>query len=125
MYLNGPTGKINTLNSRGFFIGMFENAEYRDLTIELCEGDRLMVFTDGIIEAYSDERKEQYGEKRLLKNFKSCFNLPINRMINCIVDDVKTFMKKSIFYDDLAIVATEIKTLKKDAKGTEDEVKHD
>jgi serine phosphatase RsbU (regulator of sigma subunit) len=109
VYFNGLTRKINTLDSRGFFIGMFDQAEYRDLTIELCEGDRLMVFTDGIIEAYSDEKKEQYGEKRLLMSFKSCCNLPIERMIDYIVDDVKEFMKKSIFYDDLAIVTTELK----------------
>jgi serine phosphatase RsbU (regulator of sigma subunit) len=109
VYFNGLTRKINTLDSRGFFIGMFDQAEYRDLTIELCEGDRLMVFTDGIIEAYSDEKREQYGEKRLLMSFKSCCNLPIERMIDYIVDDVKEFMKKSIFYDDLAIVTTELK----------------
>jgi serine phosphatase RsbU (regulator of sigma subunit) len=121
VYFNGHTGKIHTLDSRGFFIGMFDQAEYRDLTIELCEGDRLMVFTDGIIEAYSDEKKEQYGEKRLLTCFKRCCNLSIEGMIDFVVDDVKDFMKKSIFYDDLAIVIAQLK----EAKRIENEAEHD
>jgi serine phosphatase RsbU (regulator of sigma subunit) len=88
---------------------MFDQAEYTDKVVEIQSGDRFMVFTDGIIEAHSDDRGEQFGEKRLLACFKDCSEEPIDSVIENIIDRVKSFMKKSIFYDDLAIVAVEYK----------------
>lgn len=109
LFLHRKSRTIELLSSEGFFIGMFDQAEYMDKVVEIQRGDRFMVFTDGIIEAYSDEREEQFGEKRLLECFQDCSDEPIDCVIKNIIDHVKNFMKKSIFYDDLAIVAVEYK----------------
>jgi sigma-B regulation protein RsbU (phosphoserine phosphatase) len=109
LFLHRKSKRIELLSSEGFFIGMFDQAEYRDKIIEMQKGDRFMVFTDGVIEAYSDERGEQFGVKRLLACFQGCSEEPIDRVIEKTIDEVKNFMKKSIFYDDLAIVAVEYK----------------
>jgi serine phosphatase RsbU (regulator of sigma subunit) len=66
-----------------------------------------VAYTDGIIEAYSDERGEQFGEERLINCFHGCSDEEIDTLMVRIIDDVKEFMNKSIFYDDLAIVAIE------------------
>jgi serine phosphatase RsbU (regulator of sigma subunit) len=107
LFLHRKSRTIELLSSEGFFIGMFDQAEYMDKVVEIHRGDRFMVFTDGIIEAYSDERGEPFGEKRLLECFQDCSDEPIDYVIKNIIDNVKNFMKKSIFYDDLAIVAVE------------------
>jgi serine phosphatase RsbU (regulator of sigma subunit) len=109
LFLHRKSSTIELLSSEGFFIGMFDQAEYMDKVVEMQRGDRFMVFTDGINEAYSDERGEQFGEKRLLECFQDCSDEPIDSVIKNIIDHVKNFMKKSIFYDDLAIVAVEYK----------------
>jgi serine phosphatase RsbU (regulator of sigma subunit) len=107
LFLHRTDNTIEHLASEGFFIGMFDQAEYGDKSVEMRQGDRFMVFTDGIIEAFSDERGEQFGEKRLLACFKDCCHDPLDHMIANVIKQVKDFMKKSIFYDDLAIVAVE------------------
>ena len=109
IFLHRENSTIELLSSEGFFIGMFDQAEYTDKVVKIQSGDRFMVFTDGIIEAYSDDRGEQFGEKRLLECFRGCGEEPIDCVIEHIIDRVKSFMKKSIFYDDLAIVAVEYK----------------
>ena len=103
------TDTIDFLRSKGFFLGMFEGAEYTDTTIDFTRGDRYLVYTDGIIEAYSEEKKKQFGSKELLRGFEMYRNKPIDILLNSIISDVKKFMKKSQFYDDLAMVAVEYK----------------
>jgi serine phosphatase RsbU (regulator of sigma subunit) len=109
IFLHRKSSTIELLSSEGFFIGMFDQAEYTDKLVDLHSHDRFMVFTDGIIEAFSDERGEQFGEKRLLECFRDFSDEPIDLVIENIINRVKSFMKKSIFYDDLAIVAVECK----------------
>ena len=108
LYSHANNG-VELLSSEGFFIGMFEDAEYSDSTVGFVEGDRFLAYTDGIVEAYSEERGEQFGEKRLLESFKRYRNVPLEQMLQRIIRDVKKFMQKSSFYDDLAMVAVEYK----------------
>lgn len=105
--------EIRLLSSEGFFIGMFEDAEYADSVIDFVEGDRFLAYTDGIIEAYSSEKNEQFGEKRLLSSFERHEGRPLSTMLQNIIEDVKQFMHKSTFYDDLAMVAVEYKRQRK------------
>jgi serine phosphatase RsbU (regulator of sigma subunit) len=109
IFLHRKNSTIELLSSEGFFIGMFDQADYTDKVVDMRKSDRFMVFTDGIIEAYSDEKGEQFGEKRLLECFRDFSEEPVDRVIENIIERVKSFMKKSIFYDDLAIVAVEYK----------------
>jgi serine phosphatase RsbU (regulator of sigma subunit) len=109
LFLTRRRRSVELLSSEGFFIGMFDQAEYTDREVQLREGDRFMIFTDGVTEAYSDEKGEQFGEKRLRLCFEECREEPLERMIETLIGRVKDFMKKSIFYDDLAIVAVEYK----------------
>ncbi len=107
MVFQSRTKEVVFLDSEGFFIGMLDDAQYTDESIDFHEGDRYIVFTDGIVEAYSDERKEQFGEHRLRESFRCHSEKPVDQMISSIVMDVKAFMHKSRFYDDLAIIAVE------------------
>jgi serine phosphatase RsbU (regulator of sigma subunit) len=109
IFFNRRNRSVELLSSEGFFIGMFDQAEYFDQEVQLHRGDRFMVFTDGVTEAYSDEKAEQFGEKRLRVCFEECCDEPLERMIETVISRIKVFMKKSIFYDDLAIVAVEYK----------------
>ncbi len=109
LLLHRKTGAIEFLRSNGFFIGMFEGAEYKDRTVEFSVGDRYLAYTDGIIEAHSEDQMEIFGSKRLLASFEMCRDKPCDIMINSIIRNVKKFMQKSKFYDDLAMVAVEYK----------------
>ncbi len=100
---------IEYLKSEGFFLGMFEDARYRDSVVGFYPGDRVLIYTDGIVEAFSDGKNEQFGEKRLLQSFKQNARVPVEPMIHKLVESVQQFMQKSRFYDDIALVAVEFK----------------
>ena len=43
------SGGVELLATTGFFVGMFEGAEYEEAQIQLEPGDRLALYTDGLI----------------------------------------------------------------------------
>jgi len=50
--------------ARGVILGLFENEEYSEETVQLKDGDTLFIYTDGITEA-RDENLREYGTERL------------------------------------------------------------
>jgi serine phosphatase RsbU (regulator of sigma subunit) len=60
------TGKIERLVSELFALGMFDFASYESRILQLCKGDILVVFSDGLTDAENQEN-EMFGDERLLK----------------------------------------------------------
>lgn len=98
-------GRVVALGSEGFFIGMFEEAEYQDASAPFEEGDLCLVFTDGIVEAYSDREEAQYGTDRLRAVMARNKGRDVEGMIDAVIGDLGDFMGESTYYDDLAMVA--------------------
>jgi sigma-B regulation protein RsbU (phosphoserine phosphatase) len=60
------TGKIEKLASEAFFLGMFDSASYESRTVRLDQGDILVVYSDGLTDAES-QQGDMFGRKRLLE----------------------------------------------------------
>lgn len=58
------SGAYEELDAGGLVLGIAPNYEYQEGTLRLREGDRLVLFTDGITEA-SDSRGEEFGTDRI------------------------------------------------------------
>jgi sigma-B regulation protein RsbU (phosphoserine phosphatase) len=54
----------------GLPLGIFAESEYSDTTFQLRDGDILVMFTDGVLEAM-DPAGEMFGESRLIRALKS------------------------------------------------------
>jgi phosphoserine phosphatase RsbU/P len=59
-----PEHKIVTLSENGLILGQFASAEYANLYLPLEPGDRILLYTDGILEA-ANSKGEFFGEGRL------------------------------------------------------------
>jgi sigma-B regulation protein RsbU (phosphoserine phosphatase) len=57
-------GAVRMLEQGGAVLGVFADWAYEDFKIELREGDRLLLFTDGITEA-SDAKGQEFEESRI------------------------------------------------------------
>jgi sigma-B regulation protein RsbU (phosphoserine phosphatase) len=57
-------GAVQMLEQGGAVLGVFADWAYEDFKIELREGDRLLLFTDGITEA-SDAKGQEFEESRI------------------------------------------------------------
>lgn len=83
---------------------------YVDRTAELCPGDRIFLYTDGIIEM-KNSRNEQFGEERLLDILLDDASGP-GETLNRIVSSAFSFAgisSTSVIADDITVALLEIK----------------
>ncbi len=59
-------GSCLRLRQGGPVLGVFPEAAYELGEVQLTPGDRLVMFTDGVVEA-TDSRDEEFGERRLVR----------------------------------------------------------
>jgi sigma-B regulation protein RsbU (phosphoserine phosphatase) len=64
-------GSAAALDAGGAVLGIFQDLTYEEGSIDLDCGDRLVIFTDGIVEA-ANPAGEPFGDERLLQALKSC-----------------------------------------------------
>ena len=59
------SGAIEVLSNTGRVLGVLDDLQISEKTITLGSGDRVVLYTDGVTEAYHPQRDEEYGLNRL------------------------------------------------------------
>jgi serine phosphatase RsbU (regulator of sigma subunit) len=62
------TGEVQVPNLHGSLIGAFEDQQYEPVTLELEEGDVLLAYTDGIVEARRGD--DLFGRDRIAESLR-------------------------------------------------------
>lgn len=90
------------LQGKGFMLGLDEELPFAEQESELPAGDRLVLYTDGLVEAEREDRA-MLGEEGLLR---ICTELPANadQAAEHIVAKVKAFNGSADFRDDVTLV---------------------
>jgi phosphoserine phosphatase RsbU/P len=101
---DGRAGDIVPLSRTGAAIGLVENPRLRDETVHLFPGDLLLLYTDGVVEAF-DPAGEEYGEERLLALLEGNPGLSAQELIQLLWRDVQAFAKGRPLADDVTIIA--------------------
>jgi len=57
---------MESLTKTGAVLGVFEELKLSETTITLGSGDAVVLYTDGVTEAYHPQRNEEYGIERLI-----------------------------------------------------------
>jgi len=81
---------------------MFEQWECSVVETELRPGDLLVIYSDGVTEAMSDDG-EFYGEPRLLDVIHAHCQRPVGELLDAIVSDAVRFSGK-VQEDDLTLI---------------------
>ena len=98
-------GKVEQLGSTSTLLGLFREWDCTICEQELCAGDVLLLYTDGLTEA-SNERGEEFGEGGLIDSLRQHCELPCQALLTAIVDGVQQFSSPREQHDDItAIVA--------------------
>lgn len=63
-FIVSGSGRVISIGDGGTPVGLIDSADYEDTIFALAPGDRLYLFTDGIVECESTEQ-ELFGERRL------------------------------------------------------------
>ncbi|MCI0473888.1 MAG: serine/threonine-protein phosphatase, partial [Ignavibacteria bacterium] len=106
LLLQVKTGHIIPLNTEGFFVGVFKDSIFEEKEVLLEKGDRILFYTDGVIEA-KNFNHEEFGETRLRKMYREGINTEIPQLLENIKSAVEEFTQHNI-EDDIAMVIIEI-----------------
>ena len=73
--------------------------------VNLSQGDTLLLYTDGIVEAYNSTKKEYYTAQRLIKLMQKS-NLETSQiLVDSIFSELFLFSGKKELDDDAALLA--------------------
>jgi phosphoserine phosphatase RsbU/P len=110
----GKIERINTIDL-GFPIGLDEEitAFINHTTVELEVGDGIVLYTDGIPEAYNIVQ-EQYGLERLCEVINQNWYRSAEEIKQAIVNDVKQFIGTQKIFDDITLLVIKQKPLKQE-----------
>lgn len=100
-------GTVTDLESLNTIVGIFEEETYTSKKINITEGDRIILYTDGIIEA-KNESNEFLGSKKFHEMIKGYRDLKTEDLIEKILSDLKNFTGDGEIDDDRTILVAEI-----------------
>ena len=101
-------GRVRHLRIGGMVLGVDPDAAFdRDL-IELRHGDRLLLYTDGAVEALNFN-DEQFGRRRLRESFLRYADLPAQLIAENILWDIRRFRGLADRTDDLTLVVLKVR----------------
>jgi phosphoserine phosphatase RsbU/P len=102
-YLLDRGGKVKTLEEGGTVLGILKKAEYQEAIVRLEPGSILLLYTDGITEAFNNQ-DEMFGEEKLLKLLQDNRSLSAQMLSDKIVDEVLRFCGAIPQADDITLV---------------------
>jgi sigma-B regulation protein RsbU (phosphoserine phosphatase) len=97
------TSGLRRLWTGGTIVGVFPDAKYEQETITLDPGDLIVVFSDGVTEAFN-AASEEFGIDRLLECVRANAALPPTALLEQIMTAVRLFVNDAVRSDDVTVV---------------------
>ena len=98
--LKRASGEVERLRSRSYPLGVFTDAEWKASRADLSVDDRLVLYTDGVIEARRNG--EFFGDQRLETLIRDA-QVPVERLPERVLEEVLAFSGGAL-KDDLAVL---------------------
>ena len=95
------------IQSRGTPLGMDPDSTYSSKTLKLKSGDKLFLYTDGLIECRNPEGKE-WGKRKMLKFLEEIIRDDYKVMTKKMIDTAFKFFNGQSIDDDVTVVVAEI-----------------
>ncbi len=95
-------GTIEPLDSQGFPLGLFGDSTFELQCGKLNPGDRLVLYTDGVMDAY--DGSANFGEERFAAAVLARAALPPEGMIDGVIDELRAFAQGRPFPDDVTLM---------------------
>jgi len=99
-------GSLEPLDKGGTIIGLDGCIPFEEETKPLRQGDRLILFTDGVVE-YRNSSGEFFGEDRFFSLLSRLGNEGIEALLDAVVGSIEDFGQGAEFEDDITLVAVE------------------
>ena len=101
-------GEVKEFTENGLMLALFENATYETLTQPIEPGDRLVLYTDGLLEAMNNH-EEEFGSARLEALVRDTGNRTLTEAADEIISTVQQWSTAQT--DDLTVLLCDYKSL--------------
>ena len=95
------------LDADGLVLGVMRAVEFKEGSLELAAGDKLLFYTDGITEA-QNRQGDFFGLERLSAAFMQHRSLSPRDLIKAVLADVRAFRGEAPASDDVAMVVAQV-----------------
>jgi sigma-B regulation protein RsbU (phosphoserine phosphatase) len=104
-------GRVIEFVENGLVLGLFENPNYSSVCFSPQQGDRIVMFTDGIVEA-NNSCGNEFGVARLRQILESKHGLPSSRFVDAVLYGLSSWSEHAIGSgqsDDITLLAIDFK----------------
>jgi sigma-B regulation protein RsbU (phosphoserine phosphatase) len=113
LYVNRQSNTIEALKNEvmrrtGPALGLVETAEFNTCHHPMHDGDRVILFTDGIIETETNDGVA-YGHERLMNTVRAHAGMPTNNLLQELIADARKFSQRHSFADDVCLVGMDVR----------------
>ncbi len=95
--------KVIRLTKGGTVLGFMEDFQFEEDSVNLKKGDVLIIYSDGIDEAFNID-DEEFGEENLLSTIKDILSLDAEQIIENVFESVRSHVQDAPQSDDITIV---------------------
>ncbi len=88
-------------------LGLIENTVFTTCQRPMADGDLIVLFTDGVIEAET-ANEEPYGHERLMAAMRAHGHLPTEKLLCELIADARRFSGRHDFVDDVCLVGMDV-----------------
>ena len=109
IHFSSKTGEAILVETEGdtFPLGILDDAEYQETRVQLTPGDKIVFYTDGIVEAMN-EQEEMFGFERLLELVKNSQKQTAESLLEEIKSNVNEFAGTAAQHDDITIIVVNV-----------------
>ena len=98
--------RFESIEVPGPLLGLLEEAEFGVETYILSPGDKILFFTDGIIEEKNSD-SIMFGVDQLKKYFREAISKKTDPIIDHLIVELNSFTQKDTYDDDITILLYE------------------
>ena len=99
-------GQVEVLEEASFPIGWVPDLPYQSRTLQLCPGDRLYLYSDGVNEA-RDQQRQLLGTQRIAETLAAARQAPLAEALDTLLGRARAWTVGD-FDDDVSLLAIEV-----------------
>jgi serine phosphatase RsbU (regulator of sigma subunit) len=97
-------GNVHRLEALGGLLGIDPDGLYEDADVNLSKGDALVLFSDGVTEAWRPDSTDDFGEQRVTAIAARVRQGPAISILSAIGEELMAWIGKSDPADDITLV---------------------
>jgi sigma-B regulation protein RsbU (phosphoserine phosphatase) len=100
-------GEQVNVDAEGIPLGLLDDREYDEVTLQLKTGDTFLLYSDGVADQ-QDREGQEYGTTRLFKALKSVCEKPAQAIVTVLFEDLDKHTDGGSMTDDQTLIAVKV-----------------